>query len=285
VSLRNQDGLLCKAILFSAFLLNAILPRSRLFNKINSSKEMFSFVTLFKLGGSQGKILTKTGSRNFRIPLIGEQAPTFTAESTEGTINFPFDFGSNWKVILSHPMDFTPVCSTELIELANLQNEFETLGVKLLTVSTDPLETHKQWKKVLEQIEYKQYSRQKINFPILDDSNLVISKLYGMIHLESDSNRDVRGVFIIDPDNRIRAEFFYPQEVGRNMDELLRTILALQTTDRNNVLTPANWKNGNDVLVPFPLKSNMSIMNKESGEYYQFSWFLIFKKIISGSKK
>jgi len=246
---------------------------------------MFSFITLFKLRGSQGKILRKTGGRNFRIPLIGEKAPSFTSESTAGTINFPFDFGRNWKVILSHPMDFTPVCSTELIELANLQNEFETLGVKLLTVSTDPLETHKQWKKVLEQIEYKQYRRQKINFPIVDDSNLLISKLYGMIHLESDNNRDVRGVFIIDPDDIIRAEFFYPQEVGRNMDELLRTVIALQTTVRNNVMTPSNWKNGNDVLVPFPVKSNMSAMNKESGEYYQYSWFLIFKKVINGSIK
>jgi peroxiredoxin (alkyl hydroperoxide reductase subunit C) len=245
---------------------------------------MFSFATLFDLKNKQGKPLRKTGGRNFRIPLMGEKAPSFTCESTEGTINFPFDFGRNWKIILSHPMDFTPVCSTELIELANLQSEFKNLGVNLLTVSTDPLETHIQWKKVLEQIEYKQYSRQKINFPIVDDSNLVISKLYGMIHLESDNNRDVRGVFIIDPDNIIRAEFFYPQEVGRNMDELLRTVIALQTTGRDNVMTPSNWKNGNDVLVPFPVKSDMSLMNKESGEYYQYSWFLIFKKIINGSK-
>ncbi len=175
-------------------------------------------------------------------------------------------------------MDFTPVCSTELIEMANLQNEFEKLGVKIITVSTDPLETHKQWKKALEQIEYKEYPRQKINFPIADDSDLVIAKLYGMIHLESDNNRDVRGVFIIDPDNKIRAEYFYPQEVGRNLNELLRTVIALQTTDRKNVLTPANWNIGNDVLCPFPLKANMSLMNKASGEYYQFSWFLIFKR-------
>jgi peroxiredoxin (alkyl hydroperoxide reductase subunit C) len=182
-------------------------------------------------------------------------------------------------------MDFTPVCSTELIELANLQDEFEKLGVRLMVVSTDPLETHHQWKKALEQIEYKTYTRQKINFPIIDDSNLVIAKLYGMIHLESDNNRDVRGVFIIDPDNKIRAEFFYPQEVGRNLDELLRTIIALQTTEKHKVLTPANWRSGHDVLVPFPLKANMSAMNKSSGDYYQFSWFLIFKKGINGSLK
>jgi peroxiredoxin (alkyl hydroperoxide reductase subunit C) len=246
---------------------------------------MFLLAKIFTKDRIMDKLRMKAVGRNFRIPLIGEQAPSFTSESTTGTINFPFDFGSNWKVIFSHPMDFTPVCSTELIELANLQNEFEKLGVKILTVSTDPLETHKQWKKVLEQIEYKGYPRQKINFPIVDDSNLVIAKLYGMIHLESDTNRDVRGVFIIDPDNKIRAEFFYPQEVGRNMNELLRTVIALQTTDRNNVLTPANWNTGNDVLVPFPLKADMSAMNKESGEYYQFSWFLIFKKGIRGNLK
>jgi peroxiredoxin (alkyl hydroperoxide reductase subunit C) len=246
---------------------------------------MFLFTNLFKQGSSIGKPLRRAGNRNFRIPLIGEHAPSFTALSTEGTINFPLDFGSNWKVILSHPMDFTPVCSTELIELANLQDEFEKLGVKTMVVSTDPIDVHKQWKKVLELIDYKEYPRQKINFPILDDSNLVIAKLYGMIHLESDKNRDVRGVFIIDPDNIIRAEFFYPMEVGRNMNELLRTVIALQTTIRNNVMTPANWKIGNDVLVPFPLKSDMSVMNKDSGEYYQLSWFMIFKKGIDGSLK
>jgi peroxiredoxin (alkyl hydroperoxide reductase subunit C) len=246
---------------------------------------MFSFAKLFTQDGSIAKPRRKTEGRNFRIPLIGEQAPSFTTESTAGTINFPFDFGINWKVIFSHPMDFTPVCSTELIELANLQDEFEKLGVKIITVSTDPLETHKQWKATLEQIEYKEYPKLKINFPIVDDSNLVIAKLYGMIHLESDNNRDVRGVFIIDPDNKIRAEFFYPQEVGRNMNELLRTVIALQTTDRNNVMTPANWNMGNDVLIPFPLKANMSVMNKDSGEYYQFSWFIIFKRWISGNLK
>jgi len=110
---------------------------------------MFSFTNLFKLGGSISKPLKRAEVRNFRIPLIGEHAPSFTAVSTAGTINFPSDFGSNWKVILSHPMDFTPVCSTELIELAKLQDEFEKLGVKTMVVSTDPLEVHKQWKKVL----------------------------------------------------------------------------------------------------------------------------------------
>ena len=242
-------------------------------------------INIFKPKNNKTKPHRKNEVRNFRIPLIGEKAPSFTAVSTSGTINFPFDFGSNWKIIFSHPMDFTPVCSTELIELARLQDEFEKIGVKLMVVSTDPLEIHNQWKTILEKIEYKGYSLQKINFPIVDDSKLVISKLYGMIHLETDNNRDVRGVFILDPDNKIRAEYFYPQEVGRNMDEILRTVTALQTADRNNVLTPANWEKGQDVLVPFPLKANMSLMNKESGDYYQYSWFLIFKKSINKNLK
>lgn len=239
---------------------------------------MFSYKDLFTREGNRAMPPGKNNFRNFRIPLIGEHAPPFTAVSTLGTVNFPSDFGSHWKVILSHPMDFTPVCSTELIELARLRDEFNRLGVKILTVSTDPLETHEQWKTILEKIEYKAYPALKIDFPIVDDSDLVIAKLYGMIHKESDNNKDVRGVFIIDPDNRIRAEFFYPQETGRNMDELVRTITALQTADRNNVMTPANWEKGNDVLVPFPLKADMSLMNTESGAYYQYSWFLIFKK-------
>ena len=246
---------------------------------------MFLFKILFNRKGNK-RIAKKRGeNRNFRVPLIGEKAPSFTAKSTAGIINFPSDFGTHWKVILCHPMDFTPVCSTELIELAALQNEFGRLGVKLLTVSTDTLETHEQWKTTLEKLEYRSYSPQKINFPIIDDSDLVIAKLYGMIHLESDNNRDVRGVFIIDADNRIRAEFFYPMEVGRNMDEVLRTVIALQTSDNHNLMTPANWKNGHDLLVPFPAKTNMSLMNKESGEYYQYSWFMIFKKGINANLK
>ncbi len=239
---------------------------------------MFSLKNLFKQNGRTNGAISKFAGRNFRIPLIGEQAPSFIAETTSGTINFPEDFGKNWKIILSHPMDFTPVCSTELIELADLQEEFDKLGVKILAVSTDPLDTHLQWKSVLEMIDYKN-PRPKIRYPIADDSGLVISKLYGMIHRESDNNRDVRGVFIIDPENKVRSEFFYPQEVGRNMEELVRTITALQTTDLHSVMTPANWKEGNDVLVPFPLKTDMTRMNKETGEYYQYSWFLIFRKI------
>lgn len=258
----------------------SIIERSIFVTSIqcNLAEEMHLFTILFKRKGRTGISKKGFAPRNFRIPLIGEEAPSFTANSTSGLINFPSDFGSNWKLILCHPMDFTPVCSTEIIELAALQDKFKKLGVSILTVSTDPIETHKQWKATLERIRYKNYPLQMINFPIVDDASLVIAKLYGMIHMESDDSRDVRGVFIIDPDNKIRAELFYPQEVGRNMDEIIRTIVALQTTERNDVMTPANWENGHDVLIPFPAKTDMSLMNKESGKYYQVSWFMIFKK-------
>src|SRR5450759_2308134 len=120
--------------------------------------------------------------RNFRIPLIGESAPSFTAESTNGTINFPIDFGRKWKVLFSHPQDFTPVCSTEILELANLQDEFDKLGTKLIVISTDALETHVQWKKSMETLNLNNKGSVKIKFPLVDDANLVVSKEYGMIH-------------------------------------------------------------------------------------------------------
>ncbi len=242
-------------------------------------------VALFAQSEVKESPRSKPESRDFRIPLIGDKAPAFTAESTQGTINFPDDFGRSWKIIMSHPMDFTPVCSSEILELAGMQNKFDKLGVKIIAVSTDLLATHIQWKNALEKIEYKGSPAQKIKFPIVDDASLTISKLYGMIHPETNSTKDVRGVFIIDPDNIIRAEYFYPHDVGRNMDELLRTVLAIQTTDKNHVLTPANWQAGNDVLVPYLPTSDMKQMSKLSGDYYQFAWFLMFKKVDSGASR
>ena len=148
---------------------------------------------------SQDKAEKTPEDRNFRIPLIGETAPSFTAESTNGVLNFPGDFGRSWKVLFSHPQDFTPVCSTEILELAYLQDEFDKLGVKLAVVSTDPLSTHVQWKKAMESLDLNNLGTVKIKFPIVDDENVAISKEYGMIHPETNSTRSVRGVFIIDP--------------------------------------------------------------------------------------
>jgi peroxiredoxin (alkyl hydroperoxide reductase subunit C) len=216
--------------------------------------------------------------RNFRIPLIGEKAPSFTAQSTNGTINFPDDFGHNWKILFSHPKDFTPVCSTEIMELAHLQDQFDKLGVKLVVVSTDKLDTHVQWKKALEMLKLDDRDLVKIKFPLVDDENIAVSKLYGMIHSETNSTRSVRGVFIIDPNNIIQAIYFYPMNVGRSTDELVRMITALQISAKDKVLTPANWKEGKDVLVRTPPKTDSNSSSTEVAGYYNPAWFLWYKK-------
>jgi len=216
--------------------------------------------------------------RNFRIPLIGETAPSFTAVTTNGELKFPGDYGKSWKVLFSHPQDFTPVCTTEILELANLQEQFNKLGVKLVAVSTDQLDTHEQWKKAMESLTFKDRSAVKIEFPLVADADLSISKKYGMIHAASNTTRDVRGVYVIDPDNIIQAIYFYPKEVGRSTDELLRTITALQRTESDKVLTPANWKAGEDVMVPTIPKSDASKEELTSEGIYNLTWFMWYKK-------
>jgi len=219
----------------------------------------------------------KKENRSFRIPLIGEKAPSFTAESTNGTIVFPDDFGNSWKVLMSHPQDFSPVCSTELLELSYIQDELKALNVKLAVVSTDPLADHIQWKKALEDIFYEGKPTPKIKFPFIDDEALTIAKLYGMIHSATNSTKDVRGVFIIDPNNIIRSVQFYPLEVGRNSDELLRIVNALQATSSNKYMTPANWTSGNDLLIKVPPVTDQSTENVPAG-FYKLAWFIWYEK-------
>jgi peroxiredoxin (alkyl hydroperoxide reductase subunit C) len=212
--------------------------------------------------------------RYIKVPLLGEEAPLFTAQSTKGTINFPVDFGRKWKMLFSHPQDFTPVCTSELLELAYAQSDFEKLKVELIVISTDPIDQHKQWKQAMEEINYQGRGLTKINFPIIDDDKLVVSRQYGMIHPSSNTTKDVRGVYIIDPDDIIQAIFFYPNNVGRNIEELKRTVVALQTARANTVMTPANWEKGKDVLVP--LKPATA---KEKAGTTEVTWFMTFKKL------
>jgi len=217
--------------------------------------------------------------RNFRIPLIGEIAPSFTAESTTGVVNFPADFGRSWKILFSHPQDFTPVCSSEILELAYLQSEFDKLNTKLIVLSSDPVSTHRDWKAALESLSLNGRTPTKIKFPLVDDENLAASKMYGMIHPKSNSTRDVRGVFILNPDNVVEVIYFYPTNIGRSTEELLRTVAALQTAAKHNVLTPADWTAGKDVLVPFlPSESAMAKGAKMEG-IQKVAWFMTYKKL------
>jgi len=217
--------------------------------------------------------LWSQGKSTSRIPLIGEDAPSFTAESTNGQITFPDNFGSKWKILFSHPADFTPVCSSEILELAQMQNEFDKLGVKIAIISTDTLYKHVSWKASLETLKYKGKEPVKINFPLIDDNGWSASNQYGMLHASSSTSKDVRGVFIIDPKNKVRAIYFYPMEIGRDMDEIRRTVIALQTADKNKVSTPANWEPGDDVIVP------LARMAQVTENTYSVSWYLKFMKL------
>jgi len=216
------------------------------------------------------------------IPMIGDEAPSFTAETTLGPLDFPADYGRKWKIIFSHPRDFTPVCSTEILTLAHMQDEFDNLNVKIVIVSTDTLSYHFMWKKALEEIAFKDNSPVKINFPMVDDKNFSISRQYGMLHLPASTSKDVRGVFIINPQNKIEAIYFYPMNIGRNMEEIKRTVIALQTAGKgkDRLLTPANWQLGDDLLVPqYPytdkqLKENPGLKNN----YYNVGPFMWYKK-------
>jgi peroxiredoxin (alkyl hydroperoxide reductase subunit C) len=239
---------------------------------------VMSFARLSAQAGQSSSSSKSDEEKQYSIPLIGSVAPTFTAESTNGTIVFPDDFGKSWKILLSHPQDFTPVCSSEIMELANHQEEFDEIGAKLIVLSSDALSTHQDWKNALEELNYKGKPIEKIRFPMVDDETRNASKLYGMMHPLSNSTRDVRGVFVLDPDNIVQAIYFYPMGVGRSTDELLRLVKALQATHSGNMLAPANWQQGNDLLVRVPPSVTETRSQIENDGFYQLAWFMWYKK-------
>jgi len=223
--------------------------------------------------------IVRIHAQEITVPKIGVKAPEFTAQSTNGKINFPSDFGTSWKILFAHPKDFTPICSSEILELAHEQEEFEKMGAQIVVVSVDPLEQHRHWKAALEMVEYKDRYTVKIGFPLVADNDLTIAKKYGMIHSTEDVSRNVRGVYYVDPDNIIRAIFFYPNEVGRSMDEMKRTLHALQANhENNNLLAPANWKPGEDMIVQVLSEEDAKTINNDGSKYYQYSWFMVFMR-------
>jgi alkyl hydroperoxide reductase subunit AhpC len=175
---------------------------------------------------------------------IGSIAPDFEQDSTAGKLHFHEWLGGGWAVLFSHPKDFTPVCTTELGRAANLKSEFEKRGVKMLAVSVDSVADHQKW---IRDIDETQNS--KLEYPILADSDRKVAKLYDMIHPEANDTLTVRSVFIIDDNKKIRAMITYPASTGRNFNEILRVIDSLQLTDNYKVATPADWKDGDDVVI------------------------------------
>jgi thioredoxin-dependent peroxiredoxin len=175
---------------------------------------------------------------------LGDTAPDFAQESTEGTINFHQWLGNSWGVLFSHPADFTPVCTTELGMTAKLKSEFDKRNVKVIGVSVDPVDSHKKWVGDITETQGT-----AVNFPILGDADRKVAKLYDMIHPNASATATVRSVFIIDPQKKIRLIITYPASTGRNFDEIVRVIDSLQLTDKFKVATPVNWKQGDDVII------------------------------------
>jgi alkyl hydroperoxide reductase subunit AhpC len=175
---------------------------------------------------------------------LGDTAPDFTAESTAGTINFHEYLGDGWGVLFSHPADFTPVCTTELGRVAALKPEFDKRGAKVIGLSVDALDDHKKWSSDIEETQGT-----ALNFPLIADTNREIADLYDMVPPAAENNLTVRSVFVIGPDKKVKLIITYPASTGRNFDEILRVIDSLQLTDRPSVATPADWKDGDDVVI------------------------------------
>jgi len=214
-------------------------------------------------------------------PLLSGTAPSFKAVSTTGDISFPDDYFGKWKILFSHPADFTPVCTSEMLALASIQNDFKNLNTALVVISTDGLNSHMEWVKSIDSISVNGSPKVNIEFPIVSDPDYKISKKYGILQIDSMGNKDIRGVYIIDPNNKIRAFFYYPRAVGRNTDEIKRTLIALQTEDKNNVLMPANWEPGKDVLIKSPktLKDAEKLEAKKDPKLKEITWYLWYKKL------
>lgn len=216
-----------------------------------------------------------------RMPLLGDKAPAFRARSTKGYINFPKDYKGNWVVFFSHPADFTPVCTTEFMTFEAMKEDFSKINTKLLGLSVDSVNAHIAWlKSIKESIDYDGMSNVDVDFPVLDDYSQSIARKYGMIQPGTDNTKTVRAVFIIDPQSIIRAVLYYPQTTGRNIDEIKRIIVALQTTDKFNVVTPANWEVGDEVIITPPSTKEEAIERLENMDNVKcYDWFLCFKKL------
>jgi alkyl hydroperoxide reductase subunit AhpC len=196
------------------------------------------------------------------MPLqLGDVVPNFSQVSTDGTIDFYDYAGNGWVILFSHPKDFTPVCTTELGAVSKLKGEFDRRNVKVIGLSVDTLESHKGWVKDIEETQHT-----KLNFPLLADSDRKVANLYGMIHPNSDDVFTVRSVFVIDPNKKLRLTITYPAPTGRNFNEILRVVDALQLTDREKVATPVNWTDGDDVII-LP-----SVPNDKAKEMFPDGW-------------
>ncbi len=223
--------------------------------------------------------------QSYRLPLIGEKAPTFTAETTQGEIRFPECYKGKWVVFFSHPADFTPVCTTEFMTFATMAQEFKALNCELLGLSIDSTYSHIAWLRTIkEKIEYKGMKDVEVQFPVISDLTMEVSRKFGMLQPGASNTQAVRAVFIIDPKGIVRALFYYPLSNGRNMDEVKRLLIAMQHSDEHNVATPANWRLGDDVIIPPPGSCGTAKdrVDQAGDDYYCLDWFMCLKKCPHG---
>jgi peroxiredoxin (alkyl hydroperoxide reductase subunit C) len=219
-----------------------------------------------------------------RIPLIGEDAPAFKADTTQGPINFPADYAGKWVILFSHPADFTPVCTTEFMTFATMMPQFDAVNCKLVGLSIGANQSHIAWLLTIrDKIKFNGMENVTVTFPLIADMKMDVARRYGMLHPSASDTRTVRAVFFIDPKGIVRAILYYPMSCGRNFAEILRMLIAMQTTDANQCATPADWQPGEDVIVPPPgscgaAKERMQQAGKGKDPYC-LDWFLCLKKL------
>jgi len=215
------------------------------------------------------------------LPRIGDAAPAFKAVTTQGDIDFPKQYKGKWVILFSHPADFTPVCTSEFMTFASMEKQFDEANCKLVGLSVDGLYSHIAWLRTIkEKIEYRGMKNMEVKFPLIEDITMEVAKKYGMIQPGESNTKAVRAVFFIDPKGIVRAMIYYPLSIGRNFDELHRTLIALQTADAFSVALPADWRPGDEVIVP-PAGSCGVAKERMQGkkDIKCYDWFFCTKKI------
>ena len=217
----------------------------------------------------------------YSMPRIGDKAPEFKAVTTQGDINFPGDYKGKWVILFSHPADFTPVCTSVFMTFESMSEDFKKMNTELVGLSVDGLYSHIAWLRTIkEKIEYKGMKDVEVKFPLIEDITMEVSKRYGMLQPGESSTKAVRAVFFIDPKGTIRTIIYYPLAVGRNFDEIKRVLIALQTADNFSVALPADWRPGDDVIVPTAGSCGVAKERMESKEeMHCYDWFFCTKKL------
>ena len=215
-----------------------------------------------------------------KMPLIGDDAPSFKAVTTQGPISFPEDFKGKWVILFSHPADFTPVCTTEFITFASIMDELKEMNTELIGLSVDSLYSHIAWLRKIQELDYKGMKNVEVKFPLIEDIRMEVANKFGMIQPNASNTQAVRAVFFIDPKAKIRCILYYPLSLGRNFDEIKRIIKGLQKADSDGVATPADWRPGDDVIVPTAGSCGVAKERMESRneDMYCLDWSLCFKK-------